>query len=143
MRNAIRAAIALLALVLALELRIDRAAAATRSSPNGLYVATNGKATDGYHDTIWLRDTKTGVTIDLLAPDDEKPPGAAGNGIVNWLDNDWLAFMHGWGTGSIGLMLVNIHTHELRYFCTDGMFYLSPDKKHAAGQGDGPYKSYP
>jgi hypothetical protein len=31
-------------------------------------VATNGKAKDGYHDTIWLRDVKTGVTVDLLAP---------------------------------------------------------------------------
>ncbi len=106
-------------------------------SPNGRYVATNGKAKDGYHDTIWLRDTKTGVTIGLLAP--EKSPGAGGNGIVAWLDNEWLAFVYGCGTGCVSLQLVNVETRSIRYFCTDGPFFLSPDREHAVGQSDNPY----
>lgn len=132
----VQAAIVLAALVVAL---IGSAAAAILTSPNGRYVATSGKAKDGYHDTIWLRDTKTGVTIDLLALNDENSPGAGGANILAWLSEDWIVFLQGCGTGCISLELVNAETRLIRHVCTDGMFYLSPDKKHAVGESANPY----
>ncbi|HTW87379.1 MAG TPA: hypothetical protein VMD75_05185 [Candidatus Binataceae bacterium] len=135
----IRTTIVLAVLVLALELRIGRAAAVSLSSPNGQYIAADGKAKDGYHDTIWLRDTKTGVTIDLLALNDGESPGAGEARIVAWLDNDWIIFLQHCGTGCTSPGLVNVETRSLRFFCTDGMFHLSPDKKHAVGDSFDPY----
>ncbi len=141
----IRAAIVLAALMVTAEPWSGSARAAqppparSMPSPDGRYVAADGKAKDGYHDTIWLRDVKTGVTIDLLAPGDEKWPGAGGTGIVAWLDNDWIAFMWHCGTGCTSLEVVNVETRSHRYFCTDGIFHLSPDRRHAVGQSDNPY----
>ncbi|HTW87378.1 MAG TPA: hypothetical protein VMD75_05180 [Candidatus Binataceae bacterium] len=135
----IQATIMLALLVLALEFRIRRAAAVSLSSPNGQYIAADGKAKDGYHDTIWLHDTKTGVTIDLLALNDEESPGVGGFRILAWLDHDWIAFLQRCGTGCASLELVNVEIRSLRFFCTDGMFYLSPNEKYAVGVSANPY----
>jgi hypothetical protein len=135
----LRAVIMLTALLLAWEARIGCAAEHTLISPDGRYVAFEGKAKDKYHNTIWLRDTRTSEISDLLAPGDESWPGAEGSWILAWLDNTTLLFSLHCGTGCTSLQLINVTTRELRYFCTDGGFFISPDKKYAAGTSDNPY----
>jgi len=110
------------------------------ASPDGAHVVVEDKAQDGYHDTIWLRNIKTGQNIDLLAPGDEKWPGSGATEILGWLDDDRIAFTWHCGTGCTSLELINIVTHQHTYYCTDGGFHVSPDLRYVVGQSDNPYE---
>ena len=89
---------------------------------------------DRFHDTLWLNDSANGSSVDLLAPADAHWPGTGATTFIEWLDNDRLAFMKHCGTGCTSLEIINVRTRAHVYFCTDGTFYLSPDKHHAVGE---------
>jgi len=103
-------------------------------SPDGRFIAYEGKAKDGYHDTIWLEDSGTGATVDLLGPENQRRPGAGATEILEWLDNDRIAFTWHCGTGCTSLDIVNIKDRFHWYLCTSTWFYLSPDKQYAVGE---------
>jgi hypothetical protein len=103
-------------------------------SPNHDYAVYEGKAVDGYHDTLWLKDSATGPAVDLLAPVDAHWPGTGATTFMEWLDNDRLAFTIHCGTGCTSLEVISIKTRAYEYFCTAETFFISPDKRHAVGQ---------
>ena len=109
-------------------------------SPNGQYVLTGGKAEDGRHDTIWLKNLKDGTVTYLLAPGNEKWPGTGGTRLLGWLDSSDIIFSWHCGSGCTSLDLVNVESRSRKFFCHDGSFFLSPDHQHAVGQSTGPYE---
>lgn len=107
-------------------------------SPDHDYAVYEGEAVDRYHDTLWLNDSANGSSVDLLAPADAHWPGTGATTFIEWLDNDRLAFIKHCGTGCTSLEVINVRTRAHVYFCTDGTFYLSPDKHHAVGENAEP-----
>jgi len=103
-------------------------------SPDQGFIVYEGKAVDGYHDTLWLSDKGAHSPEDLLAPEDARWPGSGATTFLEWLDNDRFVFIKHCGTGCTSLEVINVRTHTHDYFCTDGTFYLSPDKHYAVGQ---------
>jgi hypothetical protein len=108
------------------------------TSPGHDYAVYEGKAADGIHDTLWLKGPAAGPAVDLLAPADAHWPGTGATAFMEWLDNNRLAFTMHCGTGCTSLEIINVSTRDHDYFCTDGTFFLSPDKHHAVGESAEP-----
>jgi hypothetical protein len=105
-----------------------------KSSPDDQFVAYEGATKDGRHNTIWIENLRAGATIDACAPEDEKWPGVGEAEILDWLDDNRLAFTTHCGTGCTSLEVFDVKDHSHWYFCMSGSFYLSPDKQWAVGQ---------